>query len=566
MNKKSLFFTIFMVVALILSACAPAATPTQPAPVETQAVEQPTSPPAAVTQAPEPTTPPEPTSPPEPTQPPAPVVLKIANTANITTWDPVKSFSTEAAYMGNLYEQLLRINPPDSKDRFTPLLATSWESSKDGKTWTFHLREGVKFHDGEPLTAEAVKMSIEAAKDHAGASFIWAPLDTVEVVDDLTVKFNLKYAAPVDLIASSLYGAWIISPKALQAVAADDTYFEAGVEAGTGPYMLESYKADQEIVFTRFNDYWSDWQPGQFEKVLVQIVPEAITQQQMLEGGQVDLVTRLPVANQASFKDNPNYTYYEEPSFFNYVGFFNTLRPPLDNIKVRQALSYAVPYSDIITIAAAGLGTQSRGPVPAGVWPWSADVNQYTTDMEKAKALLAEAGHPDGGFSLRLTYAAENDVEAAFAPLIKDSFAQLGVDVTIEAIAFNQQWDAAKSDPANAQDIFLLLYWPTYSDAGSDNLWSMFYWTEAPFFNLSYWKNEAFNSTLDTAIAETVTDPKNSQAKYIEAMNLLVDEAPGAFFFDTKVVFVIPKYIEGFKYNLNYPFVQYFFYQLRTTK
>lgn len=566
MNKKTLLFTLFMVATLILSACAPAATPTQPAPVETQAVEQPTSPPAAVTQAPEPTTPPEPTSPPEPTQPPAPVVLKIANTANITTWDPVKSFSTEAAYMGNLYEQLLRINPPDSADRFTPLLATSWESSKDGKTWTFNLREGVKFHDGEPLTAEAVKMSIEAAKDHAGASFIWAPLDTVEVVDDLTVKFNLKYAAPVDLIASSLYGAWIISPKALQAVAADDTYFEAGVEAGTGPYMLESYKADQEIVFTRFNDYWSDWQPGQFEKVLVQIVPEAITQQQMLEGGQVDLTTRLPVANQASFKDNPDYTYYEEPSFFNYVGFFNTLRPPLDNIKVRQALSYAIPYNDIITIAAAGLGTQSRGPVPAGVWPWSADVNQYTTDMEKAKALLAEAGYPDGGFSLRLTYAAENDVEAAFAPLIKDSFAQLGVDVTIEAIAFNQQWDAAKSDPANAQDIFLLLYWPTYSDAGSDNLWSMFYWTEAPFFNLSYWKNEAFNSTLDTAIAETVTDPKNSQAKYIEAMNLLVDEAPGAFFFDTKVVFVIPKYIEGFKYNLNYPFVQYFFYQLRTTK
>ncbi len=566
MNKKTLLFTLFMVATLILSACAPAATPTQPAPVETQAVEQPTSPPAAVTQAPEPTTPPEPTSPPEPTQPPAPVVLKIANTANITTWDPVKSFSTEAAYMGNLYEQLLRINPPDSADRFTPLLATSWESSEDGKTWTFNLREGVKFHDGEPLTAEAVKMSIEAAKDHAGASFIWAPLDTIEVVDDLTVKFNLKYAAPVDLIASSLYGAWIISPKALQAVAADDTYFEAGVEAGTGPYMLESYKADQEIVFTRFNDYWSDWQPGQFEKVLVQIVPEAITQQQMLEGGQVDLVTRLPVANQASFKDNPNYTYYEEPSFFNYVGFFNTLRPPLDNIKVRQALSYAIPYNDIITIAAAGLGTQSRGPVPAGVWPWSADVNQYTTDMEKAKALLAEAGYPDGGFSLRLTYAAENDVEAAFAPLIKDSFAQLGVDVTIEAIAFNQQWDAAKSDPANAQDIFLLLYWPTYSDAGSDNLWSMFYWTEAPFFNLSYWKNDTFNSTLDTAIAETVTDPKNSQAKYIEAMNLLVDEAPGVFFFDTKVVFVIPKYIEGFKYNLNYPFTQYFFYQLRTTK
>jgi peptide/nickel transport system substrate-binding protein len=566
MNKKSLLFTIFMVATLILSACAPAATPTQPAPAGTQAVEQPTSPPAAVTQAPEPTTPPEPTKPPEPTQPPAPKVLKVANTATFTTWDPIKSFSTEAAYMGNMYEQLLRINPPDSAEKFTPLLAESWESSPDGLVWTFHLRPNVKFHDGEMLTAEAVKMSIEAAQDHAGAAFIWAPLDSIEIVDDLTVKFNLKYAAPLDLIASSLYGAWIVSPKALQAAAADDKYFEAGLEAGTGPYMLESYKADQEVLLTRFDDYWGGWQPGQFDKVLVQIVSEAITQQQMLEGGQVDLVTRLPIENQASFKDNPDYTYYEEPSFYNYVGFFNTLRPPLDNIKVRQALSYAIPYDDIITIAAKGLGTQSRGPVPAGVWPWSADVKQYTYDLEKAKTLLAEAGHPDGGFKLKLTYASENDTEAAFAPLIKDSFAQVGVEVSIEPMLWSQQWELSKTDPANAQDMFLLLYWPTYSDAGSDNLWSMFYWTEKPFFNLSYWKNDTFNSTLDTAIAETVTDPKDSQAKYVDAMNLLVDEAPGLFFFDTKVVFVIPKYIEGFKYNLNYPFTQYFFYQLHTAQ
>jgi peptide/nickel transport system substrate-binding protein len=573
MNKKSLLFTILMVAALILSACAPAATPTQPAPAETQVVEQPTSPPAAVTQAPEPTTPPEPTKPPEPTQPPAPVVLKIANTATFTTWDPIKSFSTEAAYMGNMYEQLLRLNPPGSSEKFTPLLATSWESSPDGLVWTFHLRPNVKFHDGEKLTADAVKMSIEAAKDHGGASFIWAPLDKIEVVDDLTVKFTLTYAAPLDLIAASLYDAWIVSPKALQAVAADDKYFESGLEAGTGPYKLESYKADQEIVFTRFDDYWGGWQPGQFDKVLVEIVSEAITQQQMLEGGQVDLVTRLPIENQASFKDNPNYTYSEEPTLDNYVGFFNTLRPPLDNIKVRQALSYAIPYNDIITIAAKGLGTQARGPVPAGVWPWSADVNQYTTDLEKAKALLAEAGHPNGGFKLKLTYASENDTEAAFAPLIKDSFAQIGVDVTIEPILFNQQWDAAKTDPKNAQDMFLLLYWPTYSDAGSDNMWSMFYGTgdKPPYlnvtaFNLSYWKNDKYNALMDEAMAKTVTDPTTSQAKYVEAMNLLVDEAPGLFFFDTKVVFVIPKYIEGFKYNLNYPFTQYFFYQLRTTK
>jgi peptide/nickel transport system substrate-binding protein len=504
--------------------------------------------------------------------PSGPVVLKIANTATFTTWDPVKSFSTEAAYMGNMYEQLLRVNPPGSAEKFTPLLAESWDVSDDGLIWTFHLRPNVKFHDGEPLTAEAVKLSIEAAKDHAGASFIWYPLDKIEVVDDLTVKFTLLYAAPLDLIASSLYGAWIVSPKALAASADNPDYFEAGIEAGTGPYMLESYTPDKEIVMTRFNDYWGGWKDGQFDKVLVEIIGEAITQQQMLEGGEVDLVTRLPVENYASFKENPNYTYYEENTFFDYVGFFNTLKPPLDNPTVRQALSYAIPYQDIITVGTNGLASQSRGPVPQGIWPWSEEVNQYSYDLDKAKELLATAGYPDGGFDLKLTYASENDVEAAFAPLIKDSFAELGVNVTIEPMLWSQQWELAKSDPANAQDMFLLLYWPTYSDAGSDNLWSMFYGAEesphlnVTAFNLSYWWNADFNALVDVAGATTVTDPETSQAKYTEAMNLLVDEAPGVFFMDTMSAFVIPTYIQGFEYNINYPFTPYFFYQLSTTK
>lgn len=545
MKRLSLFLALPVILSVVLSACGGGA--------QTQAPAAPTQPPAA--EAPAPTE-----------APPTPKVLKIANTANITTWDPVESFSTEAAYMANVYEQLLRINPPGSAEKFTPLLAERWESNADGTVWTFHLRKDVKFHDGEPLTAEAVKKSIEAAKERGGASFIWWMVESIEAVDDLTVQFNLSASAPLDLVASSLYGAWIVSPKALDAAAADENYWADGKEAGTGPYVIESYTPDQEIVFRKFEDYWGGWEENQFDTVLVQIIPEALTQQQLFESGSVDLVTRVPTENYVNFQNNPNYTYLEEPSFFNYVGFFNTLRPPLDNVKVRQALSYAIPYDDIIKIGAKGLGTQSRGPVPAGVWPWSPDVKQYTYDIEKAKQLLKEAGYENGGFSLRLTYAAENDTEAAFAPLIKDAYAQLGVDVTIEAIAFNQQWAEAKGDPANAQDMFLLLYWPTYSDAGSDNLWSMFYYTEKPFFNLSYWNNPTFNALVDEAIGLTVSDPKTSQAKYVEAMNLLVDEAPGLFFFDTKAVFIIPKHIEGFKYNLNYPFVQYFFYDLRPAK
>jgi len=490
-----------------------------------------------------------------------PNVLTVASTANLTTWDPIKSFSTEALYLANFYEPLLRVNPPDAAERFEPVLAESWDSSADGLTWTFKLRPGVTFHDGEPLTADAVKMSIDAAKERAGASFIWAPLDSIEVVDDLTVQFNLSYAAPLDLIASSLYGAWIVSPKALEAAAADDTYFEQGIEAGTGPYMLESYTPDQEVLMTRFDDYWGGWQDGQFDKVLVMIVPEAVQQQQMLEGGEVDLALRIPEENYASFADKPGYTLVSEPSYFNYVGFLNTLRPPLDNKLVRQAIAYAIPYQDIIDVATFGQATQARGPVPAGIWPYSENVMQYSQDLEKAKALLAESGVTDG-FDLRLTYAAENQIEERFAPLIKDALAEIGINVTIEPILFNQQWEEAKNDPANAQDIFLLLYWPTYSDAGTDNLWSMFHSSEKPFFNLSYWKSDDFDTLIDDAAALTVTDPETSFSKYEEAQNLLVEESPGLFFFDTKATYVIPDHIGGFKYNLNYPFAT-FFYQLQ---
>ena len=557
-NRLVIFF--LLAIMLLVTACGgQTATPA--------VTTAPTSPPATVaqpTQAPPTAVPPTKVPTAVPTA--APTVLKIADTASFTTWDPIKSFSTEASYMPNMYEQLLRINPPGSAEKYTPLLAETWDTSADGLTWTFHLRKNVTFHDGETMNSAAVKQSIEAAKDHAGASFIWAPLGGIVTPDDYTVVFTLTYAAPVDLIASSLYAAWIVSPKALDAVAADPNYFESGKEAGTGPYMLDSYTPDQEVVFKKFDNYWGGWQANNFDIVDVQIVPESTTQIQLLQGGEVDLASRITADSLNQFENDPNFTIFKEQTLDNYVGFFNTLRPPLDNPLVRQALSYAIPYQDIVDLVI--MATQARGPVPQGVWPWSDKVNQYTYDLTKAKDLLTQAGHPNGGFSIKLTYASENSTEATFAPLIKDSFSQIGVDVSIEPILFNQQWEQAKSDPANAQDMFLLLYWPTYSDAGSDNMWSMFYGTEkAPHlnvtaFNLSYWYNKEYNDILDKAIGETVTDATTSQQDYITAMNMLVDQAPGIYFFDVKTPYVIPKHIAGFQYNLNYPFTPYFYYQL----
>jgi peptide/nickel transport system substrate-binding protein len=556
MKRFTLFVSLIIVLSVLLSACGGSAVP-----AATEAPQQSAATQAPMTEAPTAAS----------TEPPAaagPLVLKYASSANVTTWDPIASFSTEAAYMAQMYEQLLRVNPPGSAEQYTPLLAESWEKSDDGLVWTFKLRPNIKFHDGEPMNAAAVVKSIETAQEKAGASFIWLPLDKVEAVDDMTVKFTLKYAQPLDLILGSEYAAYIISPKALDAAAADENYWSKGVDAGTGPYMLESYTPDQEIVLAKNPDYWGGWTNGQYDKILAEIVPEATTRQQMLESGDADIVTTIPLDSLDSFKNNPDYTVTTEPSLFNYTAFFNTLRPPLDDPKVRQALSYAIPYQDLIKLGANGLGAQSYGAAPEGVFPHSADVKQYAYDLEKAKALLKEAGH-EKGFPLKLTYASENSTEETFAPLIKDSFAQIGVDVAIEPMQFNEQWSLAKTDPANAQDIFLLLYWPTYSDAGGDNLYSMFYGNKdmphlnGTNFNLSYWYNEDYNKLWDEANALSGTDMQASLAKYTEAQNLMVDQAPAAHLFDAQIAVVYPNDITGFKYNLNYPDVRYWFYDLK---
>ena len=282
---------------------------------------------------------------------------------------------------------------------FTPALATDWAVSEDGLTWTFHLREGVTFHDGEPLTADAVVACIEAAKERAGASFIWVPLDIVtrgrsaHRGDEAHLRgaHGPRRRAP-------LYGAWIVSPKALEAAAADETYFEAGVDGGTGPYTHRVLHARQRgpaqrrtrttgaagMTSTTTTRCWS------------RSCRRPSTSSRRSTAATSTSRSRVPAREHRQLPQaNPDFTVVEEPSFFNYVGLFNTGKAPLDDPKVRQALAYAIPYDDIITVGAQGFGTQSRGPVPAGVFPYDESVPQYTTDIEKAKALLAR-GRPRG--------------------------------------------------------------------------------------------------------------------------------------------------------------------------
>ncbi|MFW5898540.1 MAG: ABC transporter substrate-binding protein, partial [Candidatus Saliniplasma sp.] len=193
-------------------------------------------------------------------------------------WDPSDSFSNEIIAMHNIYETLLRYDPLE--DELEGVLAEDWSSSEDGLTWTFELKEGVEFHTGGEMTAEDVKFSIERTIDRGrGASFIWGPLEEIEIVDDYTVRFNLNEPAPIDLIAASSYGSFIFSKQ--QADEVDDLHewFNDENSAGTGPYVPESWEREERLVMTRFDDYWQGWDSDEkkFDRVVIRNIPEATT-------------------------------------------------------------------------------------------------------------------------------------------------------------------------------------------------------------------------------------------------------------------------------------------------
>jgi peptide/nickel transport system substrate-binding protein len=482
-------------------------------------------------------------------------ILVYACTDSTTTWDPSASFSTELTYMANIYEPLVWVSPPGSAKEFRPGLAERWEKSADGLTWKFYLRKGVKFHDGGVLTAKAVKDSFDRTKTmKKGASFILGPIEEIKVLDDHTVQFNLKSVAPLERIVASAYAAWIISPKA---VGNDQKWFDAGNEAGSGPYMLESAKPDEEIVLKKFDGYWGGWDKPHFERVVVKIVKEASVQEQMIDSGVADLGNRIPVESSKTFDEKDCCSRLVGPSYLNYALHLNTQKPPFDNIKVRQAVSYAMPYKDMVDIGLGGLGQQARGPIPYTQFGHDKDVYQYTTDLAKAKKLMAEAGFPDGiKEKVIYTYAAENQVEKAFSPLIKESLAKIGIDVDIRPMIWNAQWDLMKGGPEKAQHMGALLWWPTFSDP-YDTLYSLWHSEEKPFFNFSYYRNPEYDDLIDKAY--TSPDVEQAKALYAKAQKILVEEAPSVYLMDVELPVFVRNELKGYVINPSYPRVPFFY-------
>jgi len=484
------------------------------------------------------------------------VAFYAFNATPLLDWDPSVEFSNGVITLHNVYETLVRYDPLE--DRFMPVLATDYKKSEDGLTWTFDIRKGVKFHDGTDLDAEAVRFSIQRTIDLGkGAAFIWDPVDEISVKDEYTVEFKLKYPAPLDLIAASSYGAFIMSPEAVKSN--PDDWLSQGNEAGTGPYKLESYQMGQEVVLEKFDDYWRGWDGKHFSKVVIKNVPETATRRQLIEKGDADITVELPYEDVDALKENPNVEVVVGPSFENLLMMLDTDKAPLDNKLVRQALSYALPYDDVVKYAMGSFARRARGSIPYGLWGHGENLPQYEHNLDKARQLLAEAGYPDGGFKLLLTYNSGDEAEKKAAELYKPELAKLGIELEIRGMPWESQWEQAKSpDPNRRQDILAFYWWPDVASPYS-YLFNLFHCQDEILFNLAYWENKEFDALIDEAAEVSGIDRARAEDLYIHAQELLIDEAPALFLYDKQYVRILNKSFKGYEDNPAYPHVVFFY-------
>jgi peptide/nickel transport system substrate-binding protein len=440
-------------------------------------------------------------------------------------WDPATSYSNENIAMNNMYEPLVRYDSTTKK--VEPLLAESWTSTNGGKRWTFKLRKGVKFHTGRPMDAAAAKAAIERTKKLGeGAGYIWSPVKKISAPDASTLVFDLSYPAPLDLIATAGYAAYIYDTKAAPAKRLPK-WFAEGHDAGTGPYTVEQWNkgGDVELRLSAFKDYWRGWDGAHYTRLVFRHVPRDTTAAQLLEAGDVTFVSRLQPQLWNRVKSTRGVKGSSTPTFQNLIAMLNTASGPLKDKRVRQAVASAMDYDGLLS-ALKGAGEQAHGVIPQGLLGFDPSIVERQ-DTDKAKQLLAAAGYGPGKKSLKLllTHAEGDEDQALAASILKSDLAQLNVQLDVRPMQWTSQWDKGKSeDPSKRQDIFLFYWYPDYADPFS---WftSLYKSANPPYFNLSYYDNPQLDKTIDGLQELTATDRAKADEEYKQAQRTLIDDA-----------------------------------------
>lgn len=456
----------------------------------------------------------------------------------------------------NTYDRLMTYGSktlPDGKvmydyTKLEPELAESWSVAADGKSVTFKLRQNAVFHDGTLVTADDVKWSFDRAVTVGGfptfqmkAGSLEMP-EQFEVVDKHTVKVNFLRTDKLTLPDLAVPVAAIYnSTLAKKHATAQDPWAMEWLKnntAGGGAYKVASWRPGSETVYERFDKWISGPKPA-IAKVIVREIPSASAQQALVERGDVDIafdlgprtVTDLTKSKKAILIGTP-----VENAMW-YVGM-NTAKPPFDNIKVRQAVAYAVPYQKIMDAAVYGQGIPLFGGANNTEWPRA---TSYQTDISKAKALLAEAGF-SGGFSTTLSFdQGLSLISEPIALLVQESLASIGIKTTIEKIP-GANWRAAllrKDMPLLINNFGGWLNYPEY----------FFFWAyhgQNAVFNTMNYHNQTLDTLIDKARFET---DQPSYAKQIDDMiTLAYEEAPRVPLFQPVVSLAHQANISGYQY------------------
>jgi peptide/nickel transport system substrate-binding protein len=429
--------------------------------------------------------------------------------------------------------------------------------SEDGLTYTVKLKPNVHFHDGTPVNAEAVKFSYDRTKAlKLGVDFLLDQIEETEAVDDLTVRFHLQkpFSAFLNSIGT-IWGNSIVSPTTVN----ENSTGEADMgheyllshDAGSGAYILESYDPDQkQAVMVRDPNWWQGWSDEpHIDRVVIQWIAEAATIRSMLERGDAHIVAGLTPEDWQAVSTMDGITAVEQPSNLQSWIVLNNKQAPLDNVKVRQALNYAFDYDQAINGIMGGHGAKLDSVVPPTIIGYSPAKTQYTYDPEKAKALLAEAGYPDG-FDLQLyaIHIFQND--QLLLEMYQANLAEIGVNLEVQVMdanAFLSQHLAG--DPQAAFPGYIGNVASDYPDAYE--LLALIYGKRsqppAVCCNYEFYENPQMEEIL-TRVEEAL-DPEERQAALQEGFDLAFADAAVIWIHYFNQLIGMRDSVQGWEYN-----------------
>lgn len=484
-------------------------------------------------------------------QPGSQIVIGLQ--AEPTTLDvaQLSDYNSSRTAMG-MYEGLVRF--ADGSTDIEPSIAESWDISDDGLTYTFHLREGVKFHDGTDVDADAVKFSFERQLDpehpfhdtgeYPYAEFTLGDIDTIEVIDPLTVEITLKDTFAPFLANMAMHAAGIVSPTAVEKYGAD--FSENPV--GAGPYRFVSWERGVEVILERNPDFFLT--EPQVERLVFRPIVEDQARLAALEAGQIDLAVNLPPDDLPRLRSNPRFTFAEQAGMHTWYVVFNVTRPPFDNALVRQAVGHAVDREAIVTAILGGTGELAQNFLPPVVWSWTDDVQQYGYDPDRALELLAEAGYPDG-FEVDFWVPESGSgmqQPVAMGTVIQDYLSRVGINVNIQQFEWGTYLDRVIVPLDKADEVPEMFEMSWVGDNGDpDNfLYILLSGDQFPAngFNLGYYSNEEVDEMLREARKNA--DPDVRLPLYEEAQRLIMADLPVLPVDHETQIVIMDAGIEGF--------------------